>query len=70
MSDKSKYFIRILTSDIERFMKHVESEGIDTDLLSHDLNNGKMTSMFTASMDDESALAMKLTFPLEGCIKF
>lgn len=66
----SKYYVRIADSNVESFEKHLTSLDVEHELLSHDFANGRATALYAIRMDREDAVALKLSFPLLGCMNF
>ena len=66
----SKYFVRVSMSDQTRFEEYSRQNNIVIEHMSNDFGPHNPTCMYSAMMDEESALALKLTFPLIGCLNF
>jgi hypothetical protein len=67
---KTKYYVRMKQTDQAKFEAYAEERGLSVEHLSNDFGPGAGTSMYAASMDEEEALALSLTFPLIGCLNF
>lgn len=62
----NKYYVRVKSEDVSRFEEHATRNNLEFEHLSHDFG----TRMYAMSMDDESALSLKLSFPLVGYLNF
>ncbi len=67
---KSRYFIRVLAKDDSAFAEHLARHGIEGDILSRDTAKGEATNLYSVILEDQEALALKLSFPLKGCMNF
>ncbi len=67
---KSRYFIRVLTKDDAEFTAHLVRHEIEGEILSRDGAKGESTNLYSVMLEDEEALALKLSFPLKGCMNF
>lgn len=67
---KTKYYVRVRQVDQTKFETYAYENKILVDHLSNDFGPGAGTCMYAADMDEEEALALRLTFPLVGCLNF
>lgn len=66
----SRYFVRVLVKDEAPFLEHLSRHGIDHELLSRDLAAGEASNLYSIMLENDEALALKLSFPLKGCMNF
>jgi len=65
---KTKYYVRVDTSNQPRLEEHLSRSGIQYNKLSHDFSKGAVTILYSVDMDSEGAMALKLSVPLVGCL--
>lgn len=66
----SKYYVRIADSNTSSFETHLVNLNVEHELLSRDFAGGNATALYAVTMDREDAVALKLSFPLLGCMNF
>lgn len=64
--EAEKYYVRVLVANSEAFEAHLNMYGVKFTLLSVDFG----TSLYSIEMNGETALSLKLSFPLVGCMNF
>lgn len=67
---KTKYYVRVKQTDQSRYEAYMAENNVDIQHLSNDFGPGPGTCMYAASMDEEQELALRLAFPLIGCLNF
>jgi len=68
MSLKSRYFIKIQIPRGDEFEQFLTSHNLEYSRLSVDMSAGNY--LYSVQMDSEDAIAMKIIFPLNGCMNF
>jgi hypothetical protein len=65
-----KYYVRVRSEDASKFEFHLTFHGMEFTHLSNDFGKTGGTSLYAVPMDGETALSLKLSFPLLGCMNF
>ena len=66
---KEKYYVRVAFNDCDAFELHLSTYNTEYSLLSRDYGS-QLTALYALDMDSETALSLKLSFPLKGCMNF
>lgn len=68
---KQKYYVRVMQSNAPAFEEHLKIFNVDFTQLSIDfVDHQGATALYAVYMDSQSALSLKLSFPLVGCMNF
>jgi len=67
MNEIRTYYVKVAGADADAFEKHLTVCGAEWSRLS---NHMETTALYHVIMDSESALSLKLSFPLLGCLDF
>jgi len=67
--NNEKYYVRVAFSDCAAFETHLKIHNVLFESLSRDFT-ADPTVLYSVSMDSETALSLKLSFPLKGCMNF
>lgn len=70
---KFKFYVRFKSNDeseITEFEKYLEERSVQFEHLSRDFGPKGGTNLYSIVMDSEQELALRLSFPLVGCINF
>lgn len=66
---KIKYYIRVADAHMPKLGSWFIQNAVDATLLSRDFGNNGGTLLYSAMLDPEEALSMKLSTPIIGCMK-
>ncbi len=64
------YYVKVASLNATAFEKHLTMSGAEWIHLSTHGANLSASSLYHVKMDSESALSLKLSFPLLGCLDF
>ncbi len=67
---KTKYFIRITPSLEADLLQYMQDSNIQHVHVSNDRTNGAASVMYSAQLDTEEAMAIRLKYPLIGFLNF
>lgn len=65
-----KYLIRLNYSDSNMFELYALNKNLSYVCLSYDYVGGKSTVLYSVTMDMYSAIELKLSIPMSGCMTF
>jgi hypothetical protein len=65
-----KYYVRVSTKNVNRFMEHLRNNGITGTHLSTDFLKDGVGNLYTLDMTTQQLLSLKLAVPLRGCMHF
>jgi hypothetical protein len=65
-----KYYVRVSTNHVNRFIEHLRNNGIIGIHLSTDFVKLGATNLYAIDMTTEQVLSLKLSVPLLGCMHF
>jgi hypothetical protein len=65
-----KYFVRIADNKVIEFENYANSKNLNYLAMSYDYCDGVATVAYSITMDIYSALELKLSMPLIGCMTF
>ena len=68
MSNRKTYYVRLLQDDSPGLAEYIIRNGLSCRRLSIDLIDGKMTHMYAMDLISNEMLALKISFPLIGCM--